>query len=139
MSGRKFASVTGDLLIRKGNAEPSAARYGGAKHWSPAPPPMPRAVASIAPVPSSPLFVRPSAPPPAQPATVSDKSEPMMKIALKLSQGQHFRMRVAAAQLQVSRQALVSAALDHYLTTVCAAGLPECKCLGSGKGCACSG
>ena len=63
----------------------------------------------------------------------------MVKIALRLSEAQHFRMRVAAAQLQVTRQSLMSAALDHYLATVCAASLPECKCLGSGKGCNCAG
>ena len=141
MSDRKFASITGDFLVRKGEAGPSSDRFAAAQRWAPEPPPMPREVgtgsASSAPaIPSAPVLVRPSVPP--QPVAAPDPSEPSVKIALKLSEAQHFRMRVAAAQLQVSRQSLMSAALDHYLSTVCAAGLPECKCLGSGKGCACA-
>ena len=123
MSDRKFATITGDLLARKGEAGPSADRFAAAQRWKPEPPPMPSAPCASAPV------VGPA----------PDGSEPTVKIALKLSEAQHFRMRVAAAQLQVTRQALMSAALDHYLATVCAAGLPECKCLGPGKGCACAG
>ena len=67
-------------------------------------------------------------------------AEASVKIALRLTEGQHFRMRVAAAQLQVTRQALMSAALDHYLKTVCAAGVPQCRCLAAGgKGAECKG
>jgi len=148
MSDRKFASITGDLLARKGEAGPSADRFAAAQRWKPEPPPMPREMGtggvSVAPaVPeapvSAPVLVRPSVQPQPQSIAAPDHSEPTVKIALKLSEAQHFRMRVAAAQLQVSRQSLMSAALDHYLSTVCAAGLPECKCLGSGKGCACAG
>lgn len=134
MSDRKFASITGDLLSRKGEAGPSADRFAAAQRWKPEPPPMPSAPRAMA---STPMLVRPPVTP--QAVAAPDKIEPMVKMALKLSEAQHFRMRVAAAQLQVTRQSLMSAALDHYLATVCAAGLPECKCLGSGKGWACAG
>lgn len=136
MSDRKFASITGDLLARKGEAGPSSDRFAAAQRWAPEPPPMPREMGTGSASPA-PVLVRPAVP--VQPIVAPDPSEPSVKIALKLSEAQHFRMRVAAAQLQVSRQSLMSAALDHYLSTVCAAGLPECKCLGSGKGCACAG
>ena len=136
MSDRKFASITGDLLARKGEAGPSADRFAAAQRWAPEPPPMPREMGTGG-ASAAPVLVRPAVP--VQPIAAPDPSEPSVKIALKLSEAQHFRMRVAAAQLQVSRQSLMSAALDHYLSTVCAAGLPECKCLGSGKGCACAG
>ena len=140
MSDRKFASITGDLLTRKGEAGPSSDRFAVAQRWKPEPPSMPREMGTggvaDAPV-SAPVLVRPAVQP--QPIAARDHSEPSVKVALKLTEAQHFRMRVAAAQLQVSRQSLMSAALDHYLSTVCAAGLPECKCLGSGEGCACAG
>lgn len=139
MSDRKFASITGDLLARKGEAGPSSDRFAATQRWMPEPPPMPREMGiggvSEAPV-SAPVLVRPAAQP--QPIAAPGHSDPTVKIAFKLTEAQHFRMRVAAAQLQVSRQSLMSAALDHYLSTVCAAGLPECKCLGSGTGCACA-
>ena len=135
MSDRKFASITGDFLVRKGEAGPSSDRFAASQRWAPEPPPMPREMGTGS-ASSAPVLVRPAVP--VQPIAATDQSEPSVKIALKLSEAQHFRMRVAAAQLQVSRQSLMSAALDHYLSTVCAAGLPECKCLGSGKGCACA-
>ncbi|MES1991721.1 MAG: hypothetical protein V4441_12330 [Pseudomonadota bacterium] len=122
MSQTKFASVTSALLSRKGEAGPSADRQSLNERWSPAPQvrrievTMP-AAADIAPV-----------------------GEASVKIALRLTEGQHFRMRVAAAQLKMTRQALISAALDHYLKTVCAAGVPQCRCLaGDGKSEGCEG
>lgn len=146
MSDRKFATITGDLLARKGEAGPSADRFAAVQRWRPEPLPMPSAPCAVAPDVASPapMLVRSSsAMPKPVVAPAPEGTGPTVKIALKLSEAQHFRMRVAAAQLQVTRQALMSAALDHYLATVCAAGLPECKCLGSGsgsgKGCACAG
>ena len=127
MSTAKFASVTGSLLARKGEAGPSADRQALAERWQPREVAMPE--------------VRQA--PAAMPAE-SVVAEPSLKVALRLSEGQHFRLRVAAAQLQVSRQALMSAALDHYLATVCAAGVPSCRCLRASdstnaKGCGCTG
>tara|TARA_R110002110_G_scaffold378345_1_gene588784 strand:+ start:357 stop:740 length:384 start_codon:yes stop_codon:yes gene_type:complete len=127
MSTAKFASVTGALLARKGEAGPSADRQALAERWQP------REV-SVAEVRPAQVAVR----------VESVAAEPSLKVALRLSEGQHFRLRVAAAQLQMSRQALMSAALDHYLATVCAAGVPSCRCLrASGpaneKGCGCTG
>lgn len=121
MSDRKFASITGSLLARKGEAGPSAERAALARPWS-----VPSAAPQVQPVPAA---IAPTA---ADPAA-------SVKVALRLTSAQHFRLRVAAAQLQVTRQSLMAAALDHYLATVCAAGVPQCQCLRSGgvcgKGC----
>ncbi|MDO8423329.1 MAG: hypothetical protein Q7S99_14330 [Parvibaculum sp.] len=127
MSAAKFASITGSLLARKGEAGPSADRQALEERWRPHDVTMPE-------VRHAPVVV------PAQ----SVAAEPSLKVAMRLSEAQHFRLRVAAAQLQVSRQALMSAALDHYLSTVCAAGVPSCRCLrasgpANAKGCGCTG
>lgn len=117
MSGPRFASVTGLLLARKGEAGPSSDRLADSARWQkPSPPPA--------------LVVKAATP-------VND-AKLDVKIALRLTDAQHFRMRVAAAQMQVTRQALLSAALDHYLATVCAASVPGCHCLTSGQGCGCA-
>lgn len=115
MSDRKFASITGSLLARKGEAGPSADRAMLARRW--------------------PTHVADVAPQPVVAAPVAADRDVSVKVALRLSQAQHFRLRVAAAQLQVTRQSLMAAALDHYLATVCAAGVPECRCLRSAKAC----
>jgi hypothetical protein len=128
MSAAKFASITGALLARKGEAGPSADGRAGAGRWLA----QPDAATAVTLPPSAP---KPKAPAP-QASFVPDAAA-SVKIALRLSEAQHFRMRVAAAQMQVTRQALLSAALDHYLATVCAAETPGCHCLTSGQGCGC--
>ncbi|MDO8288785.1 MAG: hypothetical protein Q7T44_06155 [Parvibaculum sp.] len=126
MSQPKFSAVTSDLLSRKGEAVPSAARQSFDERWQKVTPAPPVQLA----MPTAPAPVVASAP----------VAEPSVKIALRLTEAQHFRMRVAAAQLQVTRQALMSAALDHYLKTVCAAGVPQCRCLsGASKSADCKG
>ncbi|MGV8998583.1 MAG: hypothetical protein ACOH12_16705 [Parvibaculaceae bacterium] len=120
MSQTKFASVTSALLSRKGEAGPSADRHSLSERWQM--PPNVKPVEVAMPMPAAAVVAAPVV----APVAVSEAS---VKIALRLTEGQHFRMRVAAAQLQVTRQALVSAALDHYLKTVCAAGVPQCRCL----------
>tara|TARA_R110000868_G_scaffold350521_1_gene611772 strand:- start:1380 stop:1763 length:384 start_codon:yes stop_codon:yes gene_type:complete len=127
MSTTKFASVTGSLLARKGEAGPSADRQALEERWRP------RDAAMSAPV-RAPVVV----------SSESVAAEASLKVALRLTEAQHFRLRVAAAQLQVSRQSLMSAALDHYLATVCAAAVPSCRCLRAAevsnvKGCGCTG
>ena len=127
MSTAKFASVTGSLLSRKGEAGPSTDRQALTERWQP-----PREV----------CLPEARHAPAAIPAA-SVAAEASLKVAMRLSEGQHFRLRVAAAQLQMSRQALMSAALDHYLATVCAAGVPSCRCLRTSssrneKGCGCT-
>ncbi len=125
MSDRKFASITGSLLARKGEAGPSADRAMLARRWQPQPQPQPQLQPEVAVVSPQPRPVAPTTP----------DRDARVKVALRLSQAQHFRLRVAAAQLQVTRQSLMAAALDHYLATVCAAGVPECRCLRSAKTC----
>lgn len=117
MSERKFASITGSLLARKGQAGPSADGETLVHRWQP------QRETSVAP------------PPPMPVASVVPDADISVKVAMRLSQAQHFRLRVAAAQLQVTRQSLMAAALDHYLATVCAVGLPDCRCLRSAKAC----
>lgn len=139
MSQPKFASVTGSLLARKGEAGPSADRRAVLERWHPQSTPTEVALPPPPPMPKPPVTPRPEAPP-MQAVVASSASAPSgggVKIALRISEAQHFRMRVAAAQLQVSRAALISAALDHYLANVCAAGVPECRCLNASKACGC--
>jgi hypothetical protein len=129
MSHRKFAAMTGSLLARKGEACPSAEpQFVMPDIWRrPVEPP----AAASGPAPE--IEREPDAPP-------SFAAKPVQaphKIAMRLTEAQHLRLRVAAAQLQVTRQALLAAALDHYLTTVCASGRPGCACLRSGGGCGC--
>jgi hypothetical protein len=126
MSSRKFAAMTGSLLARKGEASPSAALpFAMPEVWR-QPAEMPERMPEPAPVAAA----------PAAPVAVRSVEAPH-KIAMRLSEAQHMRLRVAAAQLQVTRQSLLAAALDHYLTTVCASGRPGCACLRSG-GCGCA-
>ncbi len=127
MSNRKFAAMTGSLLARKGEASPSAGpQFVMTDIWR-------RPVEPPAPAPGPAMEIEPAPPPFAGRAAA-----PPRKIAMRLTEAQHLRLRVAAAQLQVTRQALLSAALDHYLTTVCAAGRPDCACLRSGGCCGCT-
>ena len=146
MSQPKFASITGSLLARKGEAGPSADRRALLERWHPQSAPTEVALPPPPPMPKPPVVPRPEAPPmqavaapkvPAAVAPSASSSGASVKIALRISEAQHFRMRVAAAQLQVSRASLMSAALDHYLATVCAAGVPECRCLKASKACGC--
>jgi hypothetical protein len=129
MSSRKFAAMTGSLLARKGEASPSSEPYFVV-------PPVMREVARevVREVPQAPV----ETPPPAE-AVPARSAEAPHKIAMRLSEAQHLRLRVAAAQMQVTRQALLAAALDHYLTSVCASGRPDCACLRGEGGCGCAG
>lgn len=138
MSNRKFAAITGSLLARKGEALPSAERsFVQPDIWR-------RPVAAQLPEMRAPVrqpeMVR-EMPVPQEPVAfdvAAGAGEATHRIAFRLTEAQHFRMRVAAAQMQVTRQAFLSAALDHYLATVCSAATPGCNCIGSQSGCGCA-
>lgn len=51
------------------------------------------------------------------------------KTTLRLSADQHRRLRIAAAQLDCSQQALMVDALEAYLEQIAAGCFPDCGCL----------
>lgn len=131
MSHHKFAAITGSLLARKGEAGPSAApRRDAPEPWRALPPRVmeeaPAARAENAPMP----FARTV--PQAAPALGEGA---LRKVALRLTEEQHRRMRVVAAQLQMTHQALLAAALESHLANLCDGRLSACSCLGKDKSC----
>ncbi len=90
------ASLDQHLMARKGTAAPA----GGRRHD----------VATPAPKAETTLTAPPAPRPPAQGASA--------RLSLRLNAAQHRRLRVAAACHGVSMQALITAALDHYLADV---------------------
>lgn len=89
------ASLSGQLLARKGTARPSAA--------------VPRSAgADIPSTPRAPLRLAPPQEPPA--------SGERARISLRLDPERHRRLRLAAAHLDCSLQDLLIAALDEHLS-----------------------
>jgi hypothetical protein len=53
-----------------------------------------------------------------------------VRVALRLDEPRHRRLRLAAAQLRKSAQGVIQAAIDHYLERIVANSLAEpCPCL----------
>lgn len=129
MSNRKFAAMTGSLLARKGEASPSSEPYFV----------VPSIMREVTRDVARDVRQAPVEMPPQMEAAPARSAEASHKIAMRLSEAQHLRLRVAAAQMQVTRQTLLAAALDHYLATVCASGRPDCACLRGEGGCGCAG
>jgi hypothetical protein len=72
------------------------------------------------------------APPPAAPPT---QAVALRHVALPLDAARHRRLRLAAAHLDQTEEALMVAALDHYLDRIVAALLDgRCACLEEGRG-----
>ena len=90
MSSRKFAAMTGSLLARKGEASPSSEPYFAV-------PPVMREVARevVRDVRQAPVEMLP----PAE-AVPARSAEAPHKIAMRLSEAQHLRLRVAARQFR---------------------------------------
>ena len=112
MIGRKTATLTGSLLVVKGAASPNAAveNDGG------------RATIQS-------LRARPMRAPYAQ------KNDGYSHLSLRMNSVRHLRLRLAAAHLGYSGNALVIAALDHYLDHVLPSLLEgNCGCLEKGRG-----
>ncbi len=93
------ASLDQHLMARKGTAAPA----GGRRHDAATP--APRAETALT-------------APPAPPAPRAHAQGVPARFSLRLNPAQHRRLRVAAACHGVSMQALITAALDHYLADV---------------------
>ncbi|MGO8916925.1 MAG: hypothetical protein ACLQJR_13555 [Stellaceae bacterium] len=105
----KAASLTGSLLVANRTEAPSAAR---------APLDMGSNVQSL----------------PKPPRQGAGGGEDMMRVSLRMRAERHLRLRLAAAHLGRSNQALMLAAIDHYIDNV----LPllmagHCACLEQGR------
>lgn len=111
MSSRKFASITGSLLARKGEAGPSPA------------------MRTMTPRDLSPdggdRALR--LPPP----SVRERDAAMgpHRLTFRLDDERHRRLSIASARLQTPAQHLLAAALDRYLADLCENELKDCACL----------
>jgi hypothetical protein len=113
----RAASLTASLLVAKGGAAPSTAR------------PAPGSNVEILPQPEH---------------ERGDLADGSVRVTLRMSLARHLRLRLAAAHLGRSNQALMLAAIDHYIDNL----LPllmagHCACLEQGRmpagGCAALG
>jgi hypothetical protein len=110
------ASLTGQLLARKGEARPSIVHGREPRPARSAPPPEPaRCVPAAAPQPAPAADPGPGAP------------DRRARLTLRLDPNRHRRLRLAAVHTERSLQQLMTAALDAYL-----AGLDlDCACVRS--------
>ena len=144
----RFASLHSGLLARKGEALPAAPNRLAAAYYAPEPGQEASDPPEAPPVDTS-KSVRAAAPKRTTPETTSDpkttsgpklrrtapQSKPARrKTTLRLSLDQHRRLRIAAAQLDVSQQNLMSAALEAYLDQISDGQFPACSCLDSRDG-----
>lgn len=114
----KAAPLTAALLVAKGGAAPSARRRGATRSGT------------------LEFLPKPERTPPGESGTT--------RVSLRIPTARHLRLRLAAAHLGRSNQALMLAAIDHYIDNV----LPlliagRCACLEQGRavdgGCAALG
>lgn len=138
MSAVRFASITADLLARKGEAIPSPVAKPVLDWHAPlrmngfrpehAPAPMPMA-------------------PPELPAAMSQSAIPPeehhhpRRIQIGLSEEDHERLRIVAARREISRQQAVREALSEYFEKLGHDYKDECRCISAGGACgkSCSG
>jgi len=137
MNGSRFASITADLLARKGEAIPSPLakptldwhnplRMNGFRP-EPAPAPAPMHIAA------------PETPPP---AGIAHSTIPMeehhhpRRIQIGLSEEDHERLRIVAARREISRQQAVREALSEYFEKLGHDYRDECRCISGGGSCA---
>ncbi|HWD25936.1 MAG TPA: hypothetical protein VG387_02130 [Rhizomicrobium sp.] len=127
----RFAPLTSELFVRKGDATPSAVAATGAKpslFWQRAPAPMP-------PPPPSPVLPVAAAPPPKAetpppPPPSGDKPHRMM---VTLSQAEFERIGIAAVKKGLTRQQVLRAALDAHLDRI-KREYGGCGCMAMGGG-----
>ncbi len=111
MSSRKFASITGSLLARKGEAGPSPAARTFEPHR-----PSPDAGDRTLPLPSPTVRDR-------------DPAAGPHRLTFRLDDERHRRLSIASARLQLPARHLLAAALDRYLAELCESELKDCACL----------
>lgn len=155
---RKFASITGSLLMRKGEAGPSAGMQlrdplpqHALRQQEPRPqeswyerPPQPAAEqqpeAPIAAQRISPLVVKPEAaksqPVAKRKVDSSEDRAARHRIALRLTDDQFRRLGIAAARTHLTMQEFLTQALDARVATLAQTDLAGCRCLDVGGSCA---
>ncbi len=125
MSGR-FASITADLLARKGTAMPSAVAAKSSLDWTAA---MPHFAAGK---------------PEREPDTHTgadvlplhrDDTHYLRKIQIGLSDHDHERLRILSARRETSRQQIVRDALAGYFEKQAHEYKDECRCLSAAGPC----
>jgi hypothetical protein len=125
MSG-KFASITADLLARKGGAVPSAIVAKPLLDWTVPP----QQYAHVADEPMIQPKVRHHAD---TPHLHKDDAHYLRKIQVGLSDGDHERLRILSARKETSRQQIVRQALAAYFEKQAQDYGGQCRCL-SGAG-----
>ncbi len=75
--------------------------------------------------------IRPARAGPRKPRLVTDEDhhDSPYRFSFRMPADQHRRLRVAAAQKNISLQQALSDALDNYLDGLCACSLKECNCM----------
>jgi hypothetical protein len=121
----KFASITADLLARKGGAVPSAFIAKPLLDWTA--PVQHRAPNKLA---FEPLEARHETH-----AVLRDEAHYRRKIQIGLSDHDHERLRILSARKETSRQQLVREALATYFEKQAHAYNDECRCLSGAGSC----
>lgn len=125
MSG-KFASITADLLARKGTAIPSAIAAKPLVDWTA---PVQHLVANR----PAPEHVMPHHD--SQLHAHRDDAHYLRKIQIGLSDHDHERLRILSARKETSRQQIVRDALVAYFESQAHAYKDECRCLSGAGAC----
>ena len=116
------ASLNARLLARKGDARPAPIDTGEGRARP----------ASAHPASAHPVPGRPSAghwpAPAAWPEEPAGNPRSRARVSLRLDDGRHRRLRLAAIHLDASLQQILTHALDQYLAEVA----PDCPCMGRG-------
>jgi hypothetical protein len=148
---RKFASITGNLLMRKGEAGPSSGMQlrdplpqHALRQQEPRPQESRHDRAPLTPVEvavprPSPIVAKPEAP---QPASAKPAARPAAdaaarhRIALRLNDDQFRRLGIAAARMHLTMQEFLAQALDARVAALAETDLAGCRCLDVGGSCA---
>lgn len=139
----RFASLHSGLLARKGEALPAGPNRLAAAYYAPEPGqdgPSPIEQADTQPPPidntrtaeadRAPATEDKTANRPQRLRRSKAQSTPARrKTTVRLSADQHRRLRVAAAQLDISQQSLMTQALEAYLKQLSEGLFPDCSCM----------
>ncbi len=131
MNTAKFASITSDLVVRKGEARPWPQRDSPQRDLPP------RELPPRAPLPMAarddedPLEADYSPP---EPRTTPTQDNNTRRCALKLSPCEYERLGIIAVKRNTSRQQILRMAVEEYLAAIEQEYGRECGCLG-GRGC----
>lgn len=126
-----FASLHGGLLVRKGEAAPSAAKPAIVRGNGHDPFAAQRRDVLQADTPLRPVVERPSQGPALAVTHAEPETEPgdrEVRATLRLTREQLRRLRLASAMLEQSQQDLLSRALDARLDELAEGPLRNCRC-----------